>query len=618
MVVVIRNYIEEEDDDVNGGDIRAIKISLPKLTNDSTRNHRKLLAAIQDFILQNSICAVHGSYVLMLDLSRFVKNNLPDNWTDAIGQQPPPLLTQSHYLEHAMYPAWHLPENTHRIRNQHLQETIVDLNQDQQDGTFPLFPDIRRVVNANGEEVPREIVGFTQVRAYTRNDLIGNLKTSVQAKVLPFINDTVNALVKLPNLVAIPKRRRKSRGGGRGRGRNGPGRGGHGGRGPGPGYQRPARRLTKAEKAILKKEILRQILEPRRRRDDAYIKSEVNVTEFHREVVTFHRNGLGAQGDEPINEAFIKARNLTTAARLRKWERFYVHFARCVILIERLENEYSKIQFKKRCVLPIYRAHRRNSIKVDSRVAFYILKYATSDEYGYVLPPSVDMPQSRHHITPAFYARVQHDIFHVGRIQTGNNKYVASHGVFMSTNGVSASILFRIDHDHDPENLAAINNVFPVGDEDDDEDDDPDFVPPANAEQDIPLEEPPLVASCDPGGTTQAFDLRDSVTGELVQTENIPNGRRDFTTRFYYHDSGINKSNKKTNCILQKPKIKAINDRRSMPGNHLKTMKYNNIKMAFSNYIFDYHDGWETMFNKRFGSMDERYHKSKTGCSTVI
>jgi len=475
MVVVIRNYIQEEDVGVEVDEgIRAIKISLPKLTNDNTRNHRKLLAAIQDHVFQNSICSVHGSYVLMLDLSRFVKNNLPDNdnWTDAIGQQPPPLLTQSHYLEHAMHPILHLPENTDRIRNQHLRETIRDLNQDQQDGTFPPFPDIRRV-----ENVPREITGFTQMRAYTRNDLIANLKTSVQAKVLPFINDTVKALVQLPNLVAIPKRRRKSRGGGRGRngpgrGRSGPGRGGRGGRGPAPGYQRPARRLTKAEKAILKKEILRQILEPMRRRDDAFIKSEVNVTDFHKEVITFHRNGLGAQGDEPINEAFIKARNLTTAARHRKWERFYVHFARCVVLIERLENEYRKIQFKKRCALPIYRVHRRNSIKVDSRVAYYILKYAR-DEYGHVLPPSVVLPQSKTYITPAFYARVQRDIFHVDRIQTGNNKYVANHGVFMTTNGVSASILFRIDHDYDPENLAAINNVFPVDDEDEDEDDDP-------------------------------------------------------------------------------------------------------------------------------------------------
>ena len=85
-----------------------------------------------------------------------------------------------------------------------------------------------------------------------------------------------------------------------------------------------------------------------------------------------------------------------------------------------------------------------------------------------------------------------------------------------------------------------------------------------------------------------------------MQTEDIPNGRRDFETTFYYHDSGINKSNKRTNCILQKPKIKAINDRRSMPGNHLKTMRYNNIKNSFRNYIFDYHDGWEIMFNKRF------------------
>ena len=247
----------------------------------------------------------YASIVMSLMLSIYVSD--PDNNVnnDHHGPAPP------NFLHRGLCDAivnWNFQQaGIDRVNNNYplLTEALQTLRE--QGITFP--KDERRNVGRSDGPTGSTpwLIGYLSIM------IIANIKTSVRAKFLPFIKDTINAIL------ADPTNR--------------------------VGQRRPDGRLsiTKKQKTAIKKEIIRQITSPNTTRPP----KAPTLTPKELALVEFHRRGFSVPGtdlldqhrNQAIDQVYIKSKE-------KYYHYFIVHFARCLQKIESLCKRHPKIKLR--------------------------------------------------------------------------------------------------------------------------------------------------------------------------------------------------------------------------------------------------------------------------------
>ena len=192
------------------------------------------------------------------------------------------------------------------------------------------------------------------------------------------------------------------------------------------------------------------------------------------DLVDFHRVGLHLQGQDTLYEDHLKRESLL--------HHFVTHLGQCLHRQCQLETAHS-ITVKKTLPLPMFGIGNRNSIELDKRGLYYILKdYQGAG--GHTNRPNLPaLPTAEKRMTSAMYFAWMKEMFNIDDVIKGS-KVFASDGVGVTLDGVNASVHFikldpngnvqsDDDEDDDYENLNNLH-LLNLNEEDEEDEDDED------------------------------------------------------------------------------------------------------------------------------------------------